>query len=165
MWKWHERCYFQGMRHLAAALLLTIFVPLAQAETAPQSTDLTPQFAALSNVHGLRAVQVRGIVLLRGETDDPAAAQSASAMAQSLGYARVANLIRVVDKPDDQQIERMAERQLATRTLDGCSFHVDSNNGVVTLDGKVRYELQRDLAMALVRNINGVREVRSSLQR
>jgi osmotically-inducible protein OsmY len=136
------------------------------AATPPQTTDLTPQFEpAELRVHNLRAVEVGGIVLLRGDTDDPAQAVAATTYAQSLGYYRVANLIRVVDHPNDDQIERIAERKLATRTLDGCSFRVQSNRGVVTIDGKVRYELQKDLALALVRNIDGVREVRSAISK
>jgi osmotically-inducible protein OsmY len=132
----------------------------------PPAVDITPQFAnAGLSVSGLRAVEIGGIVLLRGTTDDPANAAAASAVAQSLGYARVANLIRVVDDPNDEQIERTAERKLATRTLDGCSFHVDSNRGVLTVDGTVQYELQKDLALSLVRNIRGVREVRSAISR
>lgn len=150
---------------LAAALVL-ILVPHLQADSGPQTLDVTQQFInAGVRVDGLRAVEVGGIVILRGQTYEAANAQAATAAAQTLGYARVANLIRVVDVPDDARIERVAERELATRALDGCTFHVDSDHGVLTVDGKVRYELQKDVALALLRNIDGVREVRASLQR
>lgn len=159
-----------GMRRsrnfLGAALATLVFSLSAAAATGPQTIDRTAEFRSAGlNVNGLKAVEVGGIVLLRGDTDDPAVASAATAYAQTLGYARVANLIRVLDKPNDEQIERVAERKLATRTLDGCSFRVDSNKGVLTVDGTVRYELQKDLALALVRNIDGVREVRSAISK
>ena len=159
-----------GMRrvpHTPGFLLAALFLALPLfGATAPQTVDVTSQFfGAELRVNNLRATEIGGIVLLRGDTDDPAQAAAASSYAQSLGFARVANLIRVVDHPNDDQIERVAERKLATRTLDGCSFHIESIRGIVTLAGKVRHELQKDLALALVRNIDGVREVRSSLQK
>lgn len=150
---------------LAAALVLTL-TPPAHAASAPATVDLTQQFVSAGvHVRNLKAVEVGGIVLLRGDTDDATNAALAATTAQTLGYSRVANLIRVVDAPDDAKIERVAERQLATRVLDGCTFHVDSEKGVLTVDGKVQYELQKDLAMNILRSIDGVREVRASLQR
>lgn len=150
---------------LGVALVLTLN-PNAYADASPAVVDLTQQFVAAGvHVNGLRAVEVGGIVVLRGDTDDAANAQAAAAEAQTLGYSRVANLIRIVDVPDDAKIQRVAERQLATRVLDGCTFHVDSAKGVLTVDGKVQYELQKDLALSILRNIDGVREVRASLQR
>ena len=154
------------MKSLLTAVLVLALAPAVRAETAPQSIDLTPQFVQSGvQVKGLRVVEVGGIVVLRGETDDPAKSLAASQYAESLGHGRIANLIRIVDAPDDAKIERVAERQLATRTLDGCTFRLDSNRGVVTVDGKVRYELQKDIAMSILRGIDGVREIRASLQR
>jgi osmotically-inducible protein OsmY len=150
--------------YLGVVFAALLFAIPAFGASGPAAIDITPQFAnAGLQIAGLRAVEIGGIVLLRGDTDDPANAAAASVVAQSLGYARVANLIRVVDDPNDEQIERTAERKLATRTLDGCSLRVDSNRGVLTVGGTVRYELQKDLALALVRNIRGVREVRSGI--
>jgi osmotically-inducible protein OsmY len=102
--------------------------------------------------------------VLRGRTTDPSLAERAGVLALSLGYARVANLIRVVAPPDDAAIQRVAERQLAMhRALDGCKFRVDSTAGVVTVGGKVNQELQKDVAIGLLRQIDGVRSVRSDL--
>ena len=150
---------------IAAALVLLIN-PVAGAETTP-ANDLTPQFLNGGiHVDGLRAVEVGGIVVLRGQTDDASNAIAAAELAGKLGYNRVANLIRIVDVPDDARIERTAERQLAMhRALDGCTFHVDSDRGVLTVAGRVKYELQKDVAMDVLRNIDGVRLVRASLQR
>ena len=146
------------------AALLVITIPAGADSTAV--VDLTPQFQGSGiSVDGLRAVEVGGIVVLRGRTPDAAMAQRAGAFVQDLGYARVANLIQVVTPPDDAKIERTAERQLAIRrALDGCSFHVDSNGGVLTVGGKVIHELQKDIAMDVLLKIDGVREVRADFR-
>ena len=147
---------------ILAALVLAIAIPAAAQQ--PQEVDLTPQFASLG-INGLRAVEIGGIVLLRGQVDSVRAASAASAHARELGYTRVANLIRVIEAPDDARIKRTAERQLATRALDGCNFQLASSRGVLHVAGTVKYELQKDMAVSLLRNIDGVREVRSSLER
>ncbi|MGH9424438.1 MAG: BON domain-containing protein, partial [Thermoanaerobaculia bacterium] len=132
----------------------------------PPTRDLTQQLVTAGvSVDGLHAVEVGGIVILRGRTTDAASAQQAATIAQSLGYARVANLIQV-DVPDDARITRDAERQLAVhRGLDGTQIAVDTNNGVVRLSGKVTSELQKDMAVTLVKSIDGVRAVEMSLVR
>lgn len=151
---------------LSVILALSLIATAAGAATTPQPVDRTAQFVAAGvQINGLRALEVGGIVVIRGTTDSDAKAQAASVAAETLGYTRVANLIRVVDAPDDAKIERTAERQLATRVLDGCTFHLDSQQGVLTVDGHVRHELQKDVAMSILRNIDGVREVHASLQR
>jgi osmotically-inducible protein OsmY len=128
--------------------------------------DLTPQLQnAGLNVDDLQAIDVGGIVVLRGRTTDAANAAHAGLFVQNLGYARVANLIRVIEPPDDAAIQRAAERRLAMhRALDDCQLRVDSNHGVVTVAGKVNSELQKDLALDVVRGINGVRAVKSEFQ-
>ena len=133
----------------------------------PSVNDVTPQLVTAGvTVDGLRAVEVGGIVVLRGRTADRASAEQASTIAQSLGYARVANLIQVIQAPDDARIERACERRLSVqRGLDGTQIAVDSTNGIVRLTGKVYSELQKDMAINLVRTVNGVRAVQASLQR
>jgi len=149
---------------IAAALFVSAIPLLAQQ---PQSHDLTQQFVTAGVVvEGLRAVEVGGIVVLRGRTADKSAAEQASTVAQSLGFARVANLIQVADAPDDARIMRAAERELSVhRGLDGTHIVVDSNNGIVRLSGTVSNEVQKDVAVFLVKNINGVRAVQIALQR
>lgn len=156
--------------HLGAALFATLVVTLAAAAGRAanvDAVDLTSKFQAAGlKVADLRAVEVGGVVVLRGKADDAASAAAAGTLAQSLGYPRVANLIQVVEPPDDQAIERFAERELGRhRSLDGCQFRIESDRGVVHLAGKVQYELQKDLAIKVVRQIDGVREVRADLQR
>jgi osmotically-inducible protein OsmY len=51
------------------------------------------------------------------------------------------------------------------RGLDGTQIVVVSSNGVVHLTGTVSNELQKDMAVHIVRNIDGVRAVQMSLKR
>ena len=112
----------------------------------------------------MQVSEVGGIVVIRGRTLDRAKAESAGRIAQSLGYARVANLVQITEPADDAAIQRRAERELAIhRSLDGCSFRVESQQGVVRIAGRVHSELQKDVAVQLLRNVDGVREVHSSL--
>ena len=152
----------------SAALLVALFVSVsvATAATAPAATDITNQFTTAGlNLPGLQAVEVGGIVVLRG-AGSPADAERAGQIARDLGYTRVANLIRVLDAADDAAIQRLAERELSRhRGLDGSSIRVKSEAGIVNLAGRVSQELQKDMAVALIRHIDGVRGVTSSLQR
>ena len=156
--------------HSGAALFAALVVSLtavAGRAANVDTVDLTSKFQAAGlKVAGLRAIEVGGVVVLRGKAEDAASAAAAGTLARSLGYTRVANLIQVIEPPDDQAIERLAERELGLhRSLDGCQFRIDSDHGVVHLAGKVQYELQKDLAINVVRQVDGVREVRADLQR
>lgn len=150
------------------ALCLTILTaaasPAAVRRTSvPQPNDLTPQFVAAGiNLDGLQVFEIGGIVLIRGRSFSKADAENAARFAQSLGHKRVANLIQVVEPPDDVAIVRTAERELTIyRPLEGCRFKVDSNLGVVRVAGTVQHDMQKDLALQIVRNIEGVRQVRA----
>lgn len=158
------------MTRTALAAVLTIALGTFDAAwaapaSAPKSVDLTQQFrAAGADAEALQVSEIGGIVVIRGRTLDSAKAAEAGRIAQSLGYARVANLVQVVEPEDDAAIERRAERELAIhRSLDGCTFSVDSQHGVVRIAGRVHSELQKDVAVQLLRNVDGVREVHSSL--
>ena len=150
---------------LMAALLISTIA--AAASSAPPANDITDKFVAAGvQVPDLHAVEVGGIVVLRGTAASPAEAENAAKVARDLGYARVANLVRVLEPADDANIQRMAERELSRhRGLDGSNIRVTSVHGVVSLAGRVSHELQKDMAVTLVRNIDGVRGVTSSLQR
>lgn len=150
----------------AAALSALLLLPSNAKADATASVDITPQLrqAGLA-IDDLRGIEVGGIVILRGHATNAATAALAGAYTTQLGYTRVANLIEVITPPDDAKIERIAERKLALqRALDGCNLHVDSSNGVVTVAGKVNSELQKDVAMDIVRNIDGVRSVRAGFR-
>ncbi len=104
-----------------------------------------------------------GVVVLRGIADT-ASAQRAVAIVKSLGISRVANLIQPPAAVDDDVIRRDAERQLAsTDALNGCILHVGCEKGVLTVTGTVQHDLQRDVARAALRRVQGAREVRVDL--
>lgn len=127
--------------------------------------DLTPAFQS-AGIHfeRMQVFEVGGVVVLRGRTYDRALAEQASRHALSLGYLRVANLIQILEAPDDQAIERAAERELTVhRGLDGCRFNVKASSGVVRVAGRVHHELQKDMAIAVLRSVDGVREVKAEL--
>ena len=150
---------------LAAALSSTTL--LAAHDKGPQPTDLTPQFRSAGlAISGLQAFEIGGIVVLRGRTTDAAVAVEAGRLAQTFGYSRVANLVQVIEPPDDAVIQRQAERELAMqRSLDGCKFSVASDQGVLRVAGLVQNDLQKDMAIQLLRNIDGVKAVQSDLQK
>lgn len=160
---------FRTTKTLGAVILTALLFPIVQAEaaTAPAATDITASFiTAGSHVADLRAVEIGGIVVLRGSTGSIDDAARAAQIARDLGYTRVANLIRVLEPVDDAAIQRLAERELSRhRGLDGSNIRIKSERGIVNLAGNVSMELQKDMAVTLVRNIDGVRGVTSSLQR
>lgn len=150
----------------AAALAALLFAlnPVALAATSSDTVDLTPKFlTAGANVQRLQVYEIAGIVIIRGRVADKAQAEILSKHALSLGYQRVANLIQTVEH-QDADITRRAERELTIhRSLDGCKFTVQSDAGVVRVGGTVRHELQKDVAVQVLRSIDGVREVQISL--
>lgn len=155
---------------LSAVLFAVLFVAAIPAgaraaDHAPATVDVTPAIATgVNGINGLSAVEVGDIVVLRGRATSRDAAEKAATLVQTLGYHRVANLIQIIEPADDAQIMRVAERQLGmSRGLDGCNFTVDSANGIVRLRGNVQSELQKDMAVAMLRNIDGVKVVNANL--
>ena len=146
-------------------LFVASFLPLvASAQSEP--VDLTAVFRASGvDIPDLHVYQINGIVLIRGRSVDRAKAENAGIVAKNLGYSRVANLIGVAATVTDVDIVRFAERGLVRLPqLDGCRFSIDSVNGVVRIGGSVYQEMQKDVAVQLLRKIDGVKEVRSSLK-
>jgi osmotically-inducible protein OsmY len=153
---------------LSAAIVaaLLFIVPAGRADSVPVN-DLTPQLASVGlNIDGFQAYEVGGVVILRGKATDRTIAERAGLVAQDLGFRRVANLIQIAEPVDDAAIQRQAERKLAmNRSLDGCTFHVDSHAGVLRVAGRVKHELQKDVTMGVLRGIDGVRSVKTELER
>lgn len=137
------------------------------AADAPRTSDLTQAFRdAGATIDRLQVVEVGGIVVIRGRADEKLAAEEVGLLARRLGYVRVANLIQVIEAPDDAVIERAAERELTIhRSLDGCRFSVASKKGILSVNGSVTHELQKDVAIQVLKNIDGVREVKLQLAR
>jgi osmotically-inducible protein OsmY len=148
-----------------AATVALCATPIARAEE-PAAVDLTSSFrtAGLNDIDRLSVYEVGGIVIIRGRTDDQTKAADASRVATQLGYMRVANLVQLTSAPDDVTIQRTAERVLSRhRSLDGCKLRVDSQHGVVRVAGTVNSELQKQVAVELLKNIDGVRGVTDEL--
>ena len=152
---------------LMAAIVAAVLIAPAAWAVQPDSKDVTSLFANSGvMVDGLRAIDVGGILVLRGRTLDASQALAAGTYAKTLGYARVANLVRVDQAIDDAKLARNIERQLSlSRGLDGCNIKINSQDGAVRISGTVQHELQKDYALELVRNVDGVRSVQSDLQR
>lgn len=161
--------YSMKERLTTALLIVCVAGTLSAGPVAAKSNEvnLTPQFvAACVEVEQLQAIDVGGVVIIRGKTHDRVHAENAGRVAQQLGYKRVANLIRVIEPPDDALLARKAERELAVhRSLAGCEFRVASEGGILVVGGRVRHELQKDLALGLLKNIDGVRGVRVDFTR
>jgi osmotically-inducible protein OsmY len=150
------------------AVLVAINVatgPIAMAAS-PDAIDLTNVFrAAGSTVERLQVYEVSGVVLIRGRVTDKAQAEEVGRLAQSLGYTRVANLVQITENRD-VEITRRAEIELTVhRSLDGCKFHVTSEQGRVRVAGLVKHELQKDVAAQVLRNIDGIQSVEFDLNR
>src|SRR5688572_21869432 len=153
---------------LAAALaVLVALTALPASAAAPEARNITAQFVGDSlDVDRLQAFEVGGVVILRGRTYDRSAAEAAGLRALVLGYSRVANLIQVLEAPNDAAIQREAERELAMhRSLNGSQLSVESDKGMILLRGRVKHELQEEMAVAVLRNLDGVRGVRAELER
>jgi len=151
-----------------AVAIAALIIALSPAATAavPETRDLTPNFVnAGASIDRLQVYEIAGIVIIRGRAADKAQAEEVGRVAQSLGYARVANLVQVVENRD-AEIARAAEVELSVnRSLDGCKFRVTSDQGILRLAGEVRHELQKDVAMQVLRSIDGVRAVEVNLSR
>jgi osmotically-inducible protein OsmY len=153
------------VRSVAIAAILILATPAVLAAT-PQTNDITDQFRGSgATVDRLRVYEVGGIVIIRGRAADKAQAELISRYASGLGYTRVANLIQIAEH-DDAQMARAAERELTIhRSLDGCRFTVSADKGVIRVAGSVRHELQKDVAVQVLRSIDGVKSVEVNLDR
>ena len=136
----------------------------ARAQSEP--VDLTAVFRSSGvDIDDLQVYQINGIVLIRGTSADRGKADNAGTVAKNLGYQRVANLIGLAGLTKDVDIVRFAEGSLVRqRSLEGCKFYIDSLNGIVRIGGSVYREMQKDVAVELLRRIDGVKEVHSTLK-
>jgi osmotically-inducible protein OsmY len=150
---------------VAIAALVLAIAPAAFAAN-PEAVDLTNTFrTAGASIDRLQVYEIGGVVIIRGRANDQVQAQELGRLATSLGYTRVANLVQIAEN-HDVEITRTAERELTVhRSLDGCHFRVSSDKGIVHVAGSVRHELQKDVAVQVLRNIDGVRAVEIELTR
>ena len=149
------------IRGAVCTFIFVVALPVA-ASALTQFIDLTPTFVDCGvDVEELLVYRVGGIVLIRGTTNDAAKAAEAGRVATLLGYDRVANLIRVVDEPAaDRSIEERGHRELDLEPmLDGCNFRLHSTLGVVSVGGRVGHESQKTLAIEILLDVRGVKQV------
>jgi len=117
-------------------------------------------------VSRLNIVQAEGITIVKGQVTRREDVQRVADVIRGLGYGRVANMVRIVPLPDDELLLLEAERRLAlTRSLAGCDFTVDVKGGNLSLRGTVDSEQQKDLAINVLEQIEGVLSVRAELKR
>jgi osmotically-inducible protein OsmY len=155
------------LRATMLILVVTLAFPLA-ASAQTEVIDLTAAFIKSGVViDGLAAYQISDIVLLRGKTNDRTKAEEASRIATTLGYHRVANLIVIVDDATaDAAIAYTGQRRLELEpALEGCTFRVASDRGVIRLTGRVHRDAQGDLAIAILSRIDGVKAIHPDLAR
>jgi len=149
---------------LSLVVLLLPFEAFAQTDT----VDVTAAFILGGAViENLKVVQISEVVLILGKTNDKKKAETASRIAVTLGYRRVANLIVIRDDAeDDAAIVYTGQRRLELEAqLEGCRFRVDSKLGVIRLTGSVHNDLQSDLALAILARIDGVKAIHPDLTR
>jgi osmotically-inducible protein OsmY len=153
---------------IIAAVLVTLLIAIGPVASAaePEAVNLTNAFrAAGASAENLQVYEIAGVVLIRGRVADKAQAEEVGRIARSLGHARIANLIQI-NENRDVEITRRAEIELTVnRSLDGCKFHVTSDQGNVRVAGLVKHELQKDVAAQVLRNIRGIRSVEFDLAR
>jgi osmotically-inducible protein OsmY len=158
------------VKSVAIAVLVVlaagVVAPNAQAAEPPQVRNLTASFqAANAAVDRLQVFELAGVLVIRGRTANRAEAEAIGRYALAQGYARVANLVQIVEN-DDVEIARAAERELTIhRSLDGCRFRVTADKGVVHVAGTVSHELQKDVAAQILRSIDGVRGIEMNLDK
>ena len=133
---------------------------------APQLTDaqITAALTRAQVPLGRLSVHNVGGIVVVGGNADAATARRAVAVIHDLGFARVANVVKV-DSYDDEGLRRAAERQLAqTRSLNGCTLAVSCSHGVLRVSGTAQNDMQEDLARQVLRGV-GAQEVRVELTR
>lgn len=153
------------------AILLGFLSAIVIPFTAAAQSDVVDITAAFIKsgvvIEDLKVVELSGIVLILGKTNDRHKAETATRIAASLGYGRVANLIVIrSDATDDAAIVYVGRRQLELeRGLEGCRFRVQSTRGAVEVTGRVQRDMQAELAISVLSRIEGVKTVHLDLAR
>ena len=79
------------------------------------------------------------------------------------GWASAVESIAGIPSTDDPNVHKILDG--VHRSLDGCHFRVTSDKGVVKVSGRVTHELQKDVALQVVRSIDGVQSVEVTLDK
>lgn len=119
-----------------------------------------------------------GVVTLEGEVETSTDKALAEELVEGIdGVTSVRNnlVVRNEDDQDDDSGVRatlndgriftvLKSRLLMSGDVSGRDIEVEVDNAVVTLNGHVDSDAERDLAVEMARNTNGVRDVRSNLR-
>lgn len=117
-----------------------------------------------------------GVVTLSGNVDNEAAKTQAVALARGTeGVTDVVDNITVTVAPaqaqsgvgqaiDDATITaRVKSKLLADTVVGGLKIDVDTQSGVVSLSGPVKSQTEKDTAIRIARETNGVKDVQDKL--
>lgn len=120
-----------------------------------------------------------GVVTLEGEVETSTDKALAEELVEGIdGVRRVNNELSVRNEDDDDDdnggvratlndgriFTVLKSRLLMSGDVSGRDIEVEVDNGVVTLNGEVETRAERDLAVEMARNTNGVEDVRDNLR-
>lgn len=122
-----------------------------------------------------------GVVVLTGEVEHSVDKKLAEELVLGIdGVKDVDNELTIVDMSDERKKERdhdsdtdftdakiatvIKSRYLFDTDVDGTDIDVDVENRVVTLEGHVGSEAERDLAVQIAKNANDVKDVEDNLR-
>ncbi len=179
------------LRKLAITLMVLTAVPgQAFAESEKSRTSDTWLEAQLATTYTINRhlnpfeieTEVRdGVVYLSGVVDESIDKELAEEIAKSIdGVESVKNSIQVAkDQSAERKVSttrgfadmvsdatitaRVKSKLLWNKHTDGLDINVDTNSGVVTLEGSVEEEANKSLAEKLAENTSGVRRVENEL--
>jgi hyperosmotically inducible protein len=165
----------QRIRWIALAAFTTLGVACAQSD-AGITTSVKTKLAADTTV---KASQVNvdtdhRVVTLTGAVDTQAAKDRAEQIAkETSGVVRVANNLTVSETTaagpttsafsDGMLTTTVKSKLLADSTVGGLAIDVDTENGVVTLTGNVKSQAEKDAALKIARETDGVKDVNDRL--
>jgi len=131
------------------------------------------------NTYDLDVTVDHGKVVLAGQVENGIERDLAEEIAQGLdGVAGVDNQVRVEGEKavrtepslfyrsvqDATLTARVKSNLLWNQYTDGTDIDVDTDNGIVTLEGVVASEMERKLAVQIAENTRGVRKVQEALR-
>lgn len=167
---------------VAAVMMLTTFAGCASTRTVGEQIDdsgittkINTKLAADPEVNpfNVDVDTLDGVVTLRGEVEKDSAKEEAEEIARNTeGVREVRNEIRVVSAAEEDD-ERYSDAWITTKIkskltgdpqLNPFNIDVDTQDGNVTLSGKVKDDASRNEAEKLARNTKGVEDVDNQLQ-
>jgi hyperosmotically inducible protein len=167
---------------LVLALALTLLPGCAETD-AGITTKVKAKFAAddVVKAHEIQVDTEQGVVTLTGNIDDPAAKEQALSLARRTeGVVEVRDMISVrneMGRGDAPDLDRtpggatddagitlsVKSRLLSDDLVKGLGIDVDTRGGVVYLTGSVATEAEKERAVQLARETEGVTDVQANL--